>query len=214
MTASPKLGQTLLENQAGNVTLANTFRLVLDALAAGGNALDRDLLAQPGSPAEGDLYILPESGTLTGAAWSTFTNGNLALFINGAWVEITAKEGVQVYVADEDVAVTYSGATWTDEPHTFKSFAASSTVTQGQGPITRRVNRITTSGGANHVVTLPAAAGGKWVFARNAAGGTLTVFPASGDEINDAGVDTSVTFADGTSVLFFAIDGVDWYSLS
>lgn len=49
----------------------------------------------PGSPSEGDAYILGASPT---GAWSTFSENNVAYYHNGAWNELTAIDGLMVWV--------------------------------------------------------------------------------------------------------------------
>jgi hypothetical protein len=69
----------------------------------------RATTAQPGSPSDGDCYLLPASPT--GTDWSG-NGGKIARRINTAWVFLTAKEGMAGYVADEDVAITFNGTSW------------------------------------------------------------------------------------------------------
>ena len=66
--------------------------------------------AQPGSPAEGDAYILPASQT--GAAWSTMTSGSIAVYVSAAWVEVPAVEGLNVWVDDVNQRVRHDGSAW------------------------------------------------------------------------------------------------------
>lgn len=63
--------------------------------------LDR-VAAEPGSPANGDMYLL------TGTA----NVDKIAIRDNGTWVYIPPFEGLQIWVADEDVPYRYDGAAW------------------------------------------------------------------------------------------------------
>ena len=86
---------------------------------------------------------------------------------------------------------------------------ASTTQTQGQGPLTKGVNEISTVANANDTVTLDSAGEGKSQLVINNGVNTLQVFPASGDDAG-AGVDTAVTIAAGGSQRFTAYDDTNW----
>lgn len=73
--------------------------------------LDRDLLTPPGSPAANAMYLLPASGTLTGA-WAAFTHNSLAVYQEGAWTEIAPEEGWTVDIIDEDIEMRFDGSAW------------------------------------------------------------------------------------------------------
>ena len=70
--------------------------------------LDRDLSAPPVSPAEGARYIVGSSPT---GAWSGHA-GKVAAYQDGAWMLYAPVEGWIAWIADEDVAVVWDGATW------------------------------------------------------------------------------------------------------
>lgn len=73
--------------------------------------LSRTTSAQPGSPAEGDSYIMPASPT--GAAWGSYAQHDIAVFIGGAWSNFTPKEGWNsIWVNDTDEKVDFDGASW------------------------------------------------------------------------------------------------------
>ena len=58
----------------------------------------------PGSPVNGDIYIVPDGQT---------NEKKVAFRDNGAWGYITAWEGLQFWVDDENAFVTFNGADWT-----------------------------------------------------------------------------------------------------
>lgn len=62
--------------------------------------------AQPGSPSDGDAYILP--ATHTGTAWASMTTGSIAHYHDGAWYEYLAKAGYMAYVADTGTQMVYT----------------------------------------------------------------------------------------------------------
>src|SRR3990167_5115027 len=106
---SPHLGYTeWTEGQALPASGGNEITRIIELFAAGGPIIDRDLGTPPGSPAQGDAYLVP-----TGASgvWSTNV-GKIALYVNTAWMYIIAKEGMTLWVKDENVRITYDGAAW------------------------------------------------------------------------------------------------------
>lgn len=66
--------------------------------------------AQPGSPSDGQVYILPAGKT--GAQWGAMTDLALAYYRDGAWEEIAPREGWLAWVKDTDVVQVYSGTAW------------------------------------------------------------------------------------------------------
>lgn len=102
MTTSPRLSIPLLDNaQAGKVEQANrAFRHIEAMLAA--NPLDRDLNAPPGSPTDGDCYIIGSSPSGWGPA------GHLAYYRNGEWQYQAPTSGLVAHIGDEKVLMAYS----------------------------------------------------------------------------------------------------------
>ena len=66
--------------------------------------------AQPGAPAEGQVYILPPGKT--GADWGAMANYALAYYRDGVWEQINAREGFLAFVKDSDLLQYYSGSAW------------------------------------------------------------------------------------------------------
>lgn len=77
---------------------------LIDALLQCG-VIDRDLSTPPGSPANGDSYIVGASPT---GAWSSKAN-QIAVWntVNAAWAFYAPKEGWRCFVKDEDEYVSY-----------------------------------------------------------------------------------------------------------
>jgi hypothetical protein len=71
---------------------------------------DRGLTSPPGSPAEGDSYLLPASPS---GAWASYAR-HIAVYINGAWVYIAPRLGMIVYISDETAFAHYDGSAWQD----------------------------------------------------------------------------------------------------
>jgi hypothetical protein len=72
------------------------------------SVLDRHLGTPPGSPAEGARYIVAASPT---GAWSGHA-GEVAAYQDGAWMFYAPAEGWIAWIADEDIAVVWSGSAW------------------------------------------------------------------------------------------------------
>jgi hypothetical protein len=66
--------------------------------------------AEPASPADGAVYILPAGKT--GADWSAFAAGSLGYYRDGAWVEIVPREGWLAFVKDSDQLLAWTGSAW------------------------------------------------------------------------------------------------------
>ncbi len=68
------------------------------------------ITAQPASPADGAVYILPAGKS--GAAWGAMTTGALAYYRDGAWEQIVPREGWRAYVQDSEQLQVYTGTVW------------------------------------------------------------------------------------------------------
>lgn len=71
--------------------------------------------AEPGAPSDGQVWIVPAGKT--GTNWAGFTNWALAYYRDGAWEQITPREGWRAWIRDVDQAVVYDGARWVGEAH-------------------------------------------------------------------------------------------------
>lgn len=63
--------------------------------------------ALPGSPVNGDIYIVPSGGDAN----------KVAVRDNGAWSYYVAAEGFMAYVEDEEVYVRWTGTAWVQTGH-------------------------------------------------------------------------------------------------
>jgi len=72
----------------------------------------RTTAAQPGSPDDGAIYILPVSAT--GADWAGKAAGTVMRYDAGAWAELEVAEGHIAYVKDDGALVFFDGAAWAD----------------------------------------------------------------------------------------------------
>lgn len=109
MDETPNLGLPyIMAAQSQKHVTHNEAIRALDAIVQL-SVLDRDLTTAPGSPAEGARYIVAASPT---GAWSGHA-GDVAAFQDGAWAFYEPVEGFIAWIADEDIAVVWSGSAWT-----------------------------------------------------------------------------------------------------
>lgn len=109
MTTTPILGAPeLAASQAVPETTVNEAVRYLEQGAAWFRFIDRDDTAPPGSPADGDCYLV--AATATGA-WAGHDD-EIAFYMSTAWEFITPAEGMGAYILDEDLPVAFDGATW------------------------------------------------------------------------------------------------------
>jgi hypothetical protein len=96
----------VVQSQAQKEVTINQAISILEALQNRG-VVDKDLSTPPGSPAEGDAYIVAASPT---GAWSGKAK-NIAYY-NGGWKFVAPNEGLIVWVNYEDKIYCYDGANW------------------------------------------------------------------------------------------------------
>lgn len=110
MTTTPVLGATdLVAAQALPETTVNETVRRIEQGAAWFQFKDRDLATPPGSPADGDCYLI--AGSPTGA-WAGHA-GEVTYYQTGSgWKFITPREGMGGGVQDENVAVAFLGGSW------------------------------------------------------------------------------------------------------
>lgn len=116
MSNSPNLNLTYLAaSQAQKHVTVNEALRILDALC-NLTVVDRNLTDPPGSPTEGDVYIV--AATATGD-W-TGHERELALYADGGWQFIAPKPGWKAFIVDELAFVYWSTApspdNWVDMP--------------------------------------------------------------------------------------------------
>ncbi len=107
MTTTSHINITLVEqSQAQKEVTVNTAFSRIDAMLNTG-AKSRVIATPPVSPAAGDVYIV---GTSPTGAWAGQA-GNIT-FYDQSWKFITPREGMTLWVNDEDVQYIYDGAAW------------------------------------------------------------------------------------------------------
>lgn len=182
-------GQGALLSDYNNVTVVanNNDTVTLPAAEASRYCLVRNSGANT-------LQIFPASGDNLGYGVNTATT--LRTGSHMVWFAIDATTWHQLDGDNRQTVV--SGIT------------ASTTQTQGQGPLTRDVNEVSTVANANDTVTLPSAtAYSRTITIINNGANTLQIFPASGDNLG-AGVDTATTLASGSNVRYTNYDATNW----
>ena len=97
----------ILASQAQKHVSHNEALRILDGLVQL-SVLDRDLTAPPGSPADGDRYIVGSGATGDWAGWDL----NVALWSDGVWQKLTPREGWRAWIEDEGVLLAWDGAAW------------------------------------------------------------------------------------------------------
>lgn len=107
-TLSLKLPLLVAEQAQKHVTHNEALR-ALDALVHLA-VKDRDLATPPGSPADGDRYIVAASPT---GVWAGHA-GDIAVFQDGAWDFHDPNEGWPCWVEDENVFLIFNGSAWVD----------------------------------------------------------------------------------------------------
>lgn len=99
----------IAQGQAQKEVTHNDALVRLDALVDL-YILDRDLADPPGSPTDGDAYIVAASPT---GAWAGQA-GNIAYLIDGAWRFYVPVKGLVAYVADEQTIIVFTASGWID----------------------------------------------------------------------------------------------------
>lgn len=96
-------------NQSNKTVTLNKINGVLDNIVQL-SVLDKDLTTTPGSPSEGDRYIV--AATATGV-WAGNEN-NIAYYQAGTWNFYIPRTGFTAYIVDEDKFYYWNGSIWVD----------------------------------------------------------------------------------------------------
>jgi hypothetical protein len=111
MTTTPNLGlPQLVVAQAAPETTVNEDVFKLDGFASLTVLKDRDLATPPGSPAQGDRYLVAASPT---GAWAGKA-GYVAMYMNTAWEFFATFEGLFAWVVDEAKLLRYHSSAWAE----------------------------------------------------------------------------------------------------
>lgn len=94
-------------NQAGKErTIVNSLEIIDTFYGSG--VVSRTTQSPPSNIVNGEKYIIPSSHT-----WSGSTD-QLALAINNEFIYIEPKEGMTLFLLDEEILISYVNSTWTN----------------------------------------------------------------------------------------------------
>lgn len=155
---------------------------------------DRDLATPPGSPVDGDCYLV--AGSPTGA-WTGHA-ADIAFYMNTAWEFIEVIEGFTANINDEDIMVRYDGAAWV----AITANASPSTVSTQSGTAYTAVLgdangfiRFTNGSAINFTIPTNASVAfpiGSTIEFEQAGAGALSLVAAGGVTINSRGADLTL----------------------
>jgi hypothetical protein len=97
----------LLASQAQKHVAHNEALRLLDGLVQLA-VLDRHLTVPPGSPGDGERYIVASGATGAWSGWDL----NVAYYVDGAWMRLVPRPGWQTWVVDEASFLGWDGSTW------------------------------------------------------------------------------------------------------
>lgn len=158
--------------------------------------------AQPSSPADGDVYIIPSAAT--GSQWTTFDPDDLAIYKGGTWLAYAPREGVVVNVGGQlkewggsggwsDIGGGTGAIVWGAITGTLSSQSDLQTALNAKAN-TSSLAAVATSGDVDDLTGFP---GGTTIFLRG--DGTFATPPGGGGGGSPAGSDTQVQFNDAGS---------------
>lgn len=99
----------LAAGQAQKHVTVNESLLRLDAVVQL-SARSDSTTAQPASPEDGDIYILPAGKS--GGDWTAMAEGALAYYRDGAWEELTPRPGWRCFVEDAEALCVRTEGGW------------------------------------------------------------------------------------------------------
>ncbi len=127
-----------------HVTVNETLRR-LDAIVQL-SVVSATTTVQPGAPADGAVYIVPSGKS--GDQWAGFANWSLGYYRDGAWEQVTPREGWLAYVRDSGLLLHYTGTAWSlFAPGKLLGLSASDTL----------VGRVSAGAGASEEIACTAA---------------------------------------------------------
>lgn len=97
----------IAQNQAQKHVTHNEAVRLLDGLVQL-SVIDRDLTAPPGSPSDGDRYLVASGAS---GAWNDW-DGSIAYYVDGAWMKVEARPGWRCWVVDEELLLVRGVSGW------------------------------------------------------------------------------------------------------
>lgn len=144
---------------------ANDNALRVEAMSR--RVISDSTTAQPGSPADGDVYIIPSAAT--GTQWSTFDEGDVTIYRDGTWIAFAPVPGVLVNVSGS--LKQWTGSAWASTG----SGSGVQSIVAGAGI------SVDSSDPENPVVASTAPAARNNVTALSSSGGAVNINIALGD---------------------------------
>ena len=137
--------------------------------------------------------------SITANNWFDLANGNTGA-VTGA--SVLNPKGIST---DEDNIPNFSVTS---------GITADTGSAQGNGVLTASINQIATCANAGDAVTLPAAKPGKVIWVFNDGANASDVFPASGDNIDEAGANAALSVAANAEVQFVCTSAGHWSTIT
>lgn len=110
----------------------------------------------PGSPAEGDAYLVDASPT---GAWSGKA-GSIAGFVDGGWSFFTPRDGWLLYVEDDDVFIQRQSGSWINVGSSFATLGINATADLANRFALASDGSLFSHDGADHRLVINKAASG------------------------------------------------------
>lgn len=187
----------------------DTLKLIDGILKLG--VIDKDLVAQPGGPTNGDRYIIPVGAT--GGDWAGH-DLEIGIFIEGVWEFRVPKLGWDAFVQDEGFKYFFNGATWVPQTAQVSlSEPISETVLTGAVIMDLSLSRnFRTSGATGNIVlsfiNIPAnAIEIAWTFEQDVVGARTVTFPGGTQWPGGTPIVPSLGSLSKDEFLFRIVDG-------
>jgi hypothetical protein len=116
--------------------------------------------------------------------------------------ESTISTSAGALILDPTTAVVFSSVN--------AGVTANTNSAQGDNPITKMITQISVCANGGDAVTLPTAVAGAVIIVMNDGANAADVFPASSDNINEAGANTAYSLAVDKNAMFIAHDATHW----
>lgn len=184
----------------------------------------------PNATSAADALVLGTDAVIYRSAANTLTvDDNFSINFNGgkttlALVNTTADVGLTIG-ADTNLYRSAANTLKTDDNlivdgYTMRSVSPTVTAgtdSQGQSPLTKDINIITTNASNPGAVTLPTAQAGMTIMIRNTTANGLKIYPATSARIDalssNAAFGTTLTTGITPQKEFYAISATQWYSV-
>jgi hypothetical protein len=165
----------------------NLNLLLLSALSTG---VKSRVTALPGSPANGDIYIVPSP------------DNRVAIRDGGAWTYLTPPSGLRLWVTDESALVAWNGTAWVSPKQpfdiaTFVAGAPANSETVLRYVFARAVTFADEFAGSQATAGTAATASTTFTVKKNGSSVGMIVFGAAGASGAFTTTGTSVSFAAG-----------------